>query len=177
MKVTFIGSGKVQLEAECPACHRRQVWKGMDAFRNLGLITCKHCNRSIFVVASDYVDADIIRKNFLCFKDENVGFWPIITSVATLYDKIPELMKNDNVFLVDISSMKNGVLYRGKKINLPSIIDKENITTIFLTSTSPFLVADIVQMIKREHLNVKRVLFISDLADNNFSVDSHNLLR
>ena len=175
-KVNFIGAGKVQLEAECPSCHKMQRWKGMDTFRNLGLITCEHCNRSIFVIASDYIDADIIRKNFSRFKSENIGFWPMITSVASLYDKIPDLMERDNVFFIDIANVKNGVPFKGKTINSPNIIMEKNITTIFLTSTSPFLVADIVQMIKREHSNVKCVLFIGDLADDNFDANAHNLL-
>lgn len=175
-KVNFIGGGKVQLEAQCPACHKMQSWKGMDTFRNLGLLTCENCNRAIFVVAADYVDADIIRKNFSRFKAENVGFWPMITSVASLYNKIPDLMERDNVFFVDIANVKNGVPFKGKTINRPNIIAEKNITTIFLTSTSPFLVADIVQMIKRDYANVKRVLFIGDLADDNFNADAHNLL-
>ncbi len=148
----------------------------MDTFRNLGLLTCENCNRAIFVVASDYVDADIIRKNFSSFKAENVGFWPMITSVASLYNKIPDLVERDNVFFIDISNVKNGVPFKGKTINRPNIIAEKNITTIFLTSTSPFLVADIVQMIKRDYANVKRVLFIGDLADDNFDADAHNLL-
>lgn len=67
--------------------------------------------------------------------------------------------------------------YKGKNINLPEIINDEGITTIFLTSTSPFLVADILQMIKRDFKNVTKVLFLDDLADPNFDSDSHNLLK
>ena len=72
--------------------------------------------------------------------------------------------------------MKNGMSYKGKIINSPTIINTEKITTIFLTSTAPFLVADILQMIKRDFRNVNKVLFIGDLADPNFDADSHNLL-
>ena len=72
--------------------------------------------------------------------------------------------------------MKNGMSYKGKIINSPKIINDKGITTIFLTTTSPFFVADILQMIKRDFKNVHRVLFIGDLADPNFDADSHNLL-
>lgn len=175
VKVEYIGAGKVQIEADCPKCHEKNQWRGMDTFRNLGLLRCR-CNNSIFVVASNYVDSKIIEKNFLQFQNEKVGLWPTISAIQCLREKIPQLIDGDNVFFIDISNMKNEMSYKGKNINLPAIINDEDITTIFLTSTSPFLVTDILQMIKRDFKNVTKVLFIGDLADSNFDADSHNLL-
>lgn len=176
-KVEYIGAGKVQIEADCPKCHGKNRWRGMDAFRNLGLLRCSHCNKSIFVVPSDYIDVEIVEKNFLQFQNEKVGFWPTLSDIQYLRGKIPQLIDGENVFFIDISNMKNGMSYKGKNINLPAIVNDEEITTIFLTTTSPFLVADILQMIKRDFKNVTKVLFIGDLADPKFDVDSHNLLK
>ena len=177
VKVDYIGAGKVQLEADCPKCKVKNQWRGMDAFRNLGLLRCSHCNKSIFVVASDYIDAEIVERNFLQFQNEKVGFWPTISAVQCLREKIPQLIDKGNAFFIDISNMKNGMSAKGKNINLPAIINDEGISTIFLTTTSPFLVADIMQMIQRDYNKVRRVLFIGDLADPNFDADSHNLLK
>lgn len=173
-KVTYTGSNKATIEGKCPRCRAHNEWKGMDVFRNLGLVTCSECGKSLYLIPSYYI-GDIAKNNFAKLDNSKVAFWPMINAVGEIVNCVPAIAESNNVFFVDKSPAKNKMKYEGKAVEYPSVIEEEKEDTVFITSSAPFLVMEIIQEIRKKYPTVKRVYFAGDLIAPDFG-EKYNLL-
>lgn len=65
---------------------------------------------------------------------------------------------NQNTYLTDSSSMKQGSNYKGKTVCIPKIIDEEVIATVFLSVTTS-IAAEIINDLKTNQPSVKNKMF------------------
>lgn len=68
----------------------------------------------------------------LLLKYNKIAFWGMDNYFLELVKDINEIMKNENIFFVDMSEMKQNSKFNGKIIFNPNIIKKENINCIIV---------------------------------------------
>ncbi len=162
----YLGTGKVKFSAECPKCHKRCEWNGLDVFHNTINQVCNNCSNSIFINVFEYA-GDVIRKKFMKLKERKVAIWPISNPAGALIQIVPEILEDENVFLID--SNKSGIKYEGKTINAPEIINSEDIKIIFIT-VATITAREIRFIIERDYPKVEKIFFAGDLIDEKFSL-------
>lgn len=166
-KVEYMGFGKVSLTAKCPQCGKINTWKGLDVFRSLGNVICRECSKVMNVIVSDYI-GDIAEKHYGLLRNHKIGIWPITNAVAEFVERVPSAL-GENTYFIDKAEMKQGARYRGKEVYAPSMIEKEEIDTVFVSVTTS-IATEIMDELKIVHHTVKRIYFLGDLIKEDFSV-------
>lgn len=165
VEVTHTGFGKVALTGNCPHCGARNVWKNQDVFRSLGNIVCDSCGAAMNVIPADYVGTRA-EENYQKLHGRKVAIWPMTNAVAEFLDAVPSAL-GENTFLIDSSKTKQGALYRGKPVCPPSILDEEQIDTVFVSVTTS-VATEIIDELKKQHPSVKHILFLGDIISDRF---------
>lgn len=165
VEVTHTGFGKAALTGNCPHCGARNVWKNQDVFRSLGNIVCDSCGAAMNVIPADYVGTRA-EENYQKLHGRKVAIWPMTNAVAEFLDTVPSAL-GENTFLIDSSKTKQGALYRGKPVCPPSILDEEQIDTVFVSVTTS-VATEIIDELKKQHPSVKHILFLGDIISDQF---------
>lgn len=161
--VRYIGFGKAALTGKCPECGHINTWENQDVFRSLGNVVCEHCSKSMNVIVSDYI-GDTAEDNYKQLHDRKIGIWPMTNAVTEFIDRAPSALA-ENTFLIDKSAMKQGGIYRGKKVFSPDIIDEKQIDTVFVSVTTS-IATEIIAELKSKHPSVKNIVFLGDIIKN-----------
>lgn len=164
-EVMHTGFGKASLLGDCPHCGVRNVWKNQDVFRSLGNIVCESCGTAMNVIPADYVGGQS-EENYRTLQGRKIALWPMTNAVAEFLDITPSALE-ENTFLIDSSKTKQGALYRGKTVYPPSIIDEEQIDTVFVAVTTS-VATEIIDELKTKHPSVKHILFLGDIISDHF---------
>ncbi len=167
-EVSYIGFGKVCLNADCPKCGIRQEWSGLDVFRSLGNVICENCNHVMNIMVADYIE-NIAAENFGKMKGHKIGIWPMMSAVSELCQSIPLILNDENVYFIDSSEQKQGLQYKGKTIYSPKIIDAKQIDTVFVTLTTS-IATEIINDLKNKYPSVKNIFFAGDLIKNDLEI-------
>jgi len=170
VSLRYSGRGKVDFAGRCPQCGTKNLWEGLDVFRNLASQICVECNKSIFINVSRY-GIPMLRKNYSRLRDKGIrfAFWPMASSVGEIIYAIPDILEDDMVYLID--SAKCGVAYKGKTIYEPKILQTQDIKVVFLTVTTP-VSQEITTILRTEYPFVKCIYFAGDLMDDKFDIDA-----
>ncbi len=160
VSLEYTGSGKLTLHGECPECKTMNSWKNQDPFRPENYIYCEKCNRAMNIIPADYV-GNSLEKYFSENKDKKIAIWPAKNSVKIMIEHSKSMLE-DNVFLVDSSTFKQGGFIESKVIYSPTIIAEENIDTVVLSISTP-TVLEIIAEIKAKYPSVKNILYSGDL--------------
>lgn len=163
-KVHYLGFGKVELEADCPHCGKRQKWGGLDVFRSLGNVVCEDCDYAMNIMVADYVKK-AVQENFMKLQGHKIGVWPMINAVEEMCQAIPEIINDTNVYFIDSSDKKQGLRYHGKEIYSPQVIAEKNIEIVFVTLTTS-VATEIINDLKTKYSSVKKIFFAGDLANS-----------
>lgn len=169
--IKYVGYGKVDFTTKCPRCNHINTWHGIDVFRDLASHVCENCNKTFFINVYNYA-RDTIKSNFKTFKNQKMAFWPMASSMGAIVDCIPELLNYENVYFIDKS--KNNICYNDKMIFKPEILKEKDISTVFITLTTP-VSHEIMTIIKNEYPMVKKILFAGDLIS--VSADSNEYMN
>ena len=165
VQVEHTGFGKAALTGNCPCCGAKNIWKNQDVFRSLGNIVCDSCGAAMNVIPADYIGTRA-EENYRKLGKQKVALWPMTNAVAEFLDVVPSAL-GENTFLIDSSKTKQGALYRGKPVCPPSVIDEEQIDTVFVSVTTS-VATEIIDELKNQHPSVKHILFLGDVISDCF---------
>ena len=87
-------------------------------------------------------------------------------AIAEFLDITPSAF-SENTFLIDSSKTKQGAFYQGKKIYPPSVIEDEQIDTVFISVTTS-IATEIIDELRNRHPSVKHILFLGDIISKSF---------
>lgn len=163
--VEHTGFGKAALHGNCPHCGARNTWKSQDVFRSLGNIVCTDCGAVMNIIPADYVGT-LPEKNYRKLADRKIALWPMTNAIAEFLDITPSAF-SENTFLIDSSKTKQGAFYQGKKIYPPSVIEDEQIDTVFISVTTS-IATEIIDELRNKHPSVKHILFLGDIISKSF---------
>ncbi len=165
VQVEHTGFGKAALTGNCPCCGAKNIWKNQDVFRSLGNIVCDSCGAAMNVIPADYIGTRA-EENYRKLGKQKVALWSMTNAVAEFLDVVPSAL-GENTFLIDSSKTKQGALYRGKPVCPPSVIDEEQIDTVFVSVTTS-VATEIIDELKNQHPSVKHILFLGDVISDCF---------
>jgi radical SAM superfamily enzyme YgiQ (UPF0313 family) len=99
-----------------------------------------------------------------------IAVWPTILTIAKMLNAIDlDFLKNENVYMVNAQPKeersKGCEPLIGKEMHLPTIIDRENIETVFYSfpQVKSNALEQISQEIRDKHPSVKRIVKLTDL--------------
>jgi len=166
--VIYEGAGKVALTGQCPICGKQGLWENLEVYRSMRGLICDGCGHAINVTVANYTDnqAEI---NWKKLSSHKVAIWPVVASVSSFFEKVPTAAAADNLFLIDSSPLKQGGRLNNKTVYSSSILEEEQIDTVFISITTP-VSGDIIWEIEHSHPSVKNIFFLGDLIDKNFSI-------
>ena len=169
-------SGKVTLTGNCPYCGERGKFLNLDPVRPQKSELCAGCNRALRLFSLDYMIVETVDSNVRrLLQSHNIALWPVVQGVRVLIERIPTL-QNDDVIIIDSSSVKQGALLANKIIHPPDAIHSHNIDTVLITMTGATAGMDIMSNIQKNYPQVKRVELIGDLFFPSFA-STDNLIR
>ena len=150
-------SGEVSLTGKCVECSSDNKWDNIKLF-SITSILCSTCGQRyempILKEMKETFSKNISR---LVDKYGKVAIWGINDKVVEL---ISDLSK-ENIILVDISHIKQGIKVGEFIINNPEILKKIKVTTVIICV--PFLYSSIKMQIKNEYENINNIIEIRDI--------------
>mgnify|MGYP001566633989 CR=1 FL=1 len=161
--------GRITLTGTCSVCEERNNWENVKLFAS-SFLACKKCGQRYNVVLPDeiltIIDNNITR---LLERYGKLAVWGINYHTANLFKK-STVLKDVNIYSIEISELKRNMDLYGKQINPPDIITKENIEVIIIPI--PAYINEITGRIKANYKNVKKVIDICELTNPDyFNID------
>lgn len=162
VKIIDPKTGRISLTGTCIVCGERTNWDDIKLFSS-SFIACHHCGQRYNMNLPDSV-VKIIDENVtkLLNRSDKIAIWGINYHTANLFKK-STVLKNDNIYPVDISELKQKMDLYGMKINSPSILNSENIEMVIVPI--PAYINEITERIKSNYKNVKKVIDICELIN------------
>jgi DNA-directed RNA polymerase subunit RPC12/RpoP len=166
--------GRETVSAVCSKCAQKNIWENIKLFA-IDYIYCSHCGQKYSIPCPPQLRENI-DKNIAILLEEyaKVAIWGITLSIKDLF-KHSKMLKDPNVFPVDISASKRKTDLYGKKIYAPAILDKEGIRVVVVAVPSHG--AQISCQIKENHPKVTEIIDICQLVDFNYEKIIKTLLN
>ncbi|GHV47003.1 hypothetical protein FACS1894204_09760 [Synergistales bacterium] len=154
-------NASVTIDGECVKCDAPNHWDGVRLFTR-NFMPCHKCGYKHKVPVPEEVK-QVINDNIesLCKEYGSMAFWSINDYFANLALELGVLTSED-IYFVDISSMKQGSELVGKLIQSPKIIELKNIPVVVIPAISMFTM--IKTDIEENFPCVRKVLSIADLV-------------
>ena len=108
---------------------------------------------------------DNIRK--LMKKYGKIGVWGINYHTVNLF-KRSKVLKEKDIYSIEISNIKRKMDLFGKEINNPYIITKEGIEIVIVPI--PAYINEITARIKTDYKNVKKIIDICELTNPDYKI-------
>ena len=155
-------TGRIGLKGKCTICDQINDWQNIRLF-TMNFLPCKKCgqkfNVPLFPELRENIDNNFKK---LLKKYQKVAVWGINYHSSDLF-KNSDLLRNDNIFPIDISETKRKMDLFGKKIYPSEIIILENIKVVVIAV--PVYFTQIAPQIKANQRNVVEVIDICSLID------------
>ncbi|OGO81130.1 MAG: hypothetical protein A2Y21_07245 [Clostridiales bacterium GWC2_40_7] len=153
---------KVNIKGTCAKCGEINEWRDSKLFMRNHL-DCVRCSQKHSVPCPPMFKRNIeinIQKLL-----ENNGKYAIWGITEYIYDfiKRSDVFNNDNIFLIDISKLKQGVTLQGRIISDPDVIHREDMETVIISS--PIYLRAIKDQIASDYKKVKNIYSIYDLVE------------
>lgn len=158
-----IKNNRINLTADCPFCHYRQTWEGLDAFRRIEY-NCTNCHKKFEINVYEYLDLTTFSNNILNIlkKYKKIGIWPRTSGTYNMIKSVP-LLNDPNVFVIDKSVLKQkSSLYI--KTYSPEIIRSENIPCVIINIATN-VEGEIERQILRNYPEVKKIWMARELLE------------
>lgn len=164
-KIIDYKAGRMTIAGTCSVCEKRNQWENVKLFA-ANFLACEHCGQRYNVVLPDEVRL-IIDNNVRKLLDRygKVAVWGINYHTANLFKK-STVLKNANVYSIEISELKRKMDLYGKEINPPEIINSENIEVVIVPI--PAYINEITGRIRANYKNVKEVIDICELINPDY---------
>jgi len=164
-KIIDYKAGRMTIAGTCSVCEKRNQWENVKLFA-ASFLACEHCGQRYNVVLPDEVRL-IIDNNIRKLLDRygKLAVWGINYHTANLFKK-STVLKNANVYSIEISELKRKMDLYGKEINPPEIINSENIKVVIVPI--PAYINEITGRIRANYKNVKKVIDICELINPDY---------
>ncbi len=158
-------TGRIDITGVCTACRHKNYWDNIKLFTT-NFLGCKKCGQRYNTVLPAELRVNIDNNiTKLLEKYGKLAIWGINYNTADLF-KYSSVLRNTNIYPVDISETKRKMeLYR-KQIFAPEIINTENIEVVIISI--PVYFSQIDGQIKANHKNVQKVIDICSLLDPDY---------
>jgi radical SAM superfamily enzyme YgiQ (UPF0313 family) len=114
--------GSVTFDYLCYRCNEKNHLENARLFYVRNFATCKQCGKRhkipLFTEVRENIDANI---KFLLNRNEKIAFWGMTDRFAYLAETMP-ILKNDSIYFIDKSPLKQGSELAGKTIYAPAIL-------------------------------------------------------
>lgn len=159
-------TGRIKVSGECSVCKEKNYWGDVKLFSS-SFLACNQCGQRYNLLLSEEIVSNI-DNNLTRLLDEEgrLAVWGINYHVTNLFKK-SEVLKNENIYPIEISNMKRLVDLYGKRVNPPDIIDLEKIKTVIVPI--PAYINEITGRIKKNHKDVNKIIDICELINPNYS--------
>jgi radical SAM superfamily enzyme YgiQ (UPF0313 family) len=158
-------TGRIDVAGVCTACKQKNIWDNVKLFMT-NFLGCKHCGQRYNTVLPFELRANIENNiTKLLEKYGKLAIWGINYHTADLF-KNSSMLRNSNIYPVDISETKRNMDLYGKKICSPEIINTEKIEAVVVAI--PIYFSQIDGQIKANHKNVITVIDICRLVDPDY---------
>jgi len=158
--------GRETILGLCPNCGQKNIWKNIKLFAN-DYIYCSHCGQKYDIPCPTPLRENL-EKNvaILLEKYGKVAVWGMTTTIMDLFRR-SRMLRDLNVFPVDISESKQKIDLYGKKIYTPAILDEEEIRVVIIAI--PSHAGQISCQVKENHPKVTKIIDICRLVDFSIS--------
>jgi transcription elongation factor Elf1 len=164
-KIVDYKTGRMEVWGTCSVCDKENYWENVKLFSS-SFLACNKCGQRYNLILSDEMISKI-DSNLEKLLDEGgkIALWGINYQVTNLFGR-SKLLKNKNVYPVEISEMKRLIDLYGKEVNSPEIINSEKIKTVIVPI--PAYINEITGRIKKNHKDVKKIIDICELINPNY---------
>lgn len=147
------------LVADCANCGYENTYNDFVFFTG-SYLTCKKCgqkhNVELFSELLDGIEESILK---LISKYKKISIWGVNYYVNDLIEKL-DILKNPNIYIIDISEVKQKINIGGVSIHSPQIINDEDIELVIVGVPAYKL-----QIEKQVYENYKSVHNVIDICD------------
>ena len=166
IKVLWVDSqmGRETISGVCSNCSQKNIWENIKLFAN-DYIYCSHCGQK-YDIPCPIPLLENLDKNvaILLEKYGKVAVWGMTLTIMDLFMR-SKMLKDLNVFPVDISESKREMDLHGNKIYAPAILDEEDIRVVVIAVPSHG--GQISCQVKGNHPKVMEIIDICRLVDFN----------
>jgi hypothetical protein len=160
-------TGRIGINGICTFCKQENSWDNIKLF-TMNFLPCKNCGQKYNVPFIDSLRLNIEENIMgLLNKYGKVAVWGINYHVSDLF-KNSVVLRDKNIYPVDISETKRKMDLFGKKINLPEVIEAENIKVVIIAV--PVYFTQIRSQIEVGYKNVVDIIDICNLTDPNYKL-------
>jgi radical SAM superfamily enzyme YgiQ (UPF0313 family) len=171
--------GTATFDYFCCKCNEKNHLENAKLFYVRNFATCKHCGKRhkipLFAEIQKNIETNI---EYILSENEKMAFWGMTDRFAYLTE-ILSVLKNDNIYFIDKSPLKQGSELSGKYIYAPAILGDNNcvgggggINTVIVAALSYWTM--IKEEIERENSNVK-IFSIVELCRHDFINNFNNI--
>jgi radical SAM superfamily enzyme YgiQ (UPF0313 family) len=154
-------TGRVSVQGVCTACAHRNTWNGAKLF-NVTFLACAACGQRYNVTLTPPLRRNVDRHvEDLIARHGKVALWGVNYHTADLV-RHSAILRRPEVFVIDISGIKQKMDLHGKRVYPPEIIEREGIGTV--VAAIPAYHSQIAGQVAANHRNVHRVIGIESLV-------------
>lgn len=160
-------TGRIGINGVCALCKQENSWDNIKLF-TMNFLSCKNCGQKYNVPFIDSLRLNI-EKNVmgLLNKYGKIAVWGINYHTSDLF-KNSVVLKDKNIYPIDISEAKRKMDLFGKKIHASEIIEIENIKAVVISI--PVYFTQIKSQIEASHKNVTDIIDICSLIDPGYKL-------
>lgn len=160
-------TGRIDIRGVCSVCGEENIWRNIKMFA-MNFIDCGKCGQKYNVPLPPELRANIeINTAKLLAKYEKVAVWGVNYHVLDLFKK-SAVLRNENVFLIDISETKRKMNLYGKTIMEPEVVNSNDIKAVVVAI--PVYFTQIESQIESNHEHVHDVIDICWLTDPDYRI-------
>ncbi len=158
-------SGRIDFRGTCNNCAQNNEWISVKLFTT-NFISCNACGQKFNVPMPQSIMETIdVNIHKILSKYGKVGMWAVNYNTSYLF-KHCDALKDINIFLIDISSIKRKMKLNGRTIHDPEIIHSEMIPVIIIAIPAFFM--QISAQINAEYHSVSSIIDICELINPDY---------
>lgn len=159
-------TGRLDVAGVCTACGRKNNWDDAKLFSST-FLACKHCGQKYNMVLPAELRTNIENNvTKLLKRYGKLAIWGINYHTADLF-KQSNVLREANIYPIDISEIKRKMVLYGRRIFPPEIIDTENIDVVVVAIPAFFREIEGQLKASPDH-RMKKVIDVSRLADPDY---------
>ncbi len=120
---------RITFSGYCAKCDFENVWKDVKPFLSVSII-CKKCSQKYTIPFPEELQRSIVKSiEIMLEKYNKIAMWGVTFHSILLFQKFL-LFQDSSIVIIDNCSSKRMLNLKGKKIEAPSILEKEKIEAV-----------------------------------------------
>lgn len=156
--------GRETISGICTKCSQKNIWENIKLFA-IDYISCNHCGQKYNIPIPPQLRENLDKNVAILLKKYGkVAIWGMTLGIMDLF-KQSNILREPNVYPIDISESKRQMDFHGKKIHAPAVLDEEDIPVVVIAV--PSHAGQILSQVKEDHPKVIEIIDICRLVDFN----------